>query len=372
MSLPVVRHVIANALTLLIVGLVVLFGVVTWVQHSYREVGPLAEPLTVEVERGEGLASVAEKLAAAGAISNATVFRVAARYTEMDAGLKFGEYNLPAGASMREILELLNRGGNVVRQVVVPEGLTSWQVVQLLRDREELTGEIDEVPPEGMLAPAGYDFQRGDTRADLLARMQARQTEILAAAWAGRAQGLPVHSPEELLTLASIIEEETGVAEERPQVASVFVNRLRRGMRLQTDPSVIYGITGGEGPLGRGIRQSELVTATPYNTYMIDGLPPTPISNPGAAAIEAAAHPAETDYIYFVADGSDGHAFAETLSEHNRNVANWRRIEAERARASAEAEEQAAQEAAEAEAQAASEALVEGEAGAVTGPLPRP
>ncbi len=213
-----------------------------------------------QVERGEGLASVADKLAAQGAISNASIFRIAARYTERDAGLRFGEYSIPAGASMREILELLNQGGNVVRQVVVPEGLTSWQVVELLRAEEELSGEITEVPAEGTLAPAGYDFQRGDARADLLARMAARQEEILAAAWATRAPDLPIRSPEELLTLASIVEKETGVAEERPMVAQVFVNRLNRGMRLQTDPTVIYGITNGEGTLGRGLRASELAT----------------------------------------------------------------------------------------------------------------
>ena len=196
-------------------------------------------------------------------------------------GCEFGEYSIPAGASMREILELLNQGGNVVRQVVVPEGLTSWQVVELLRAEEELSGEITEVPAEGTLAPAGYDFQRGDARADLLARMSARQEEILAAAWATRAPDLPIRSPEELLTLASIVEKETGVAEERPMVAQVFVNRLNRGMRLQTDPTVIYGITKGEGTLGRGLRASELATATPYNTYVVAGLPPGPIANPG-------------------------------------------------------------------------------------------
>jgi UPF0755 protein len=350
------RHVAANALTLLILGLVVIFGIVTWAQQAYRERGPLAAPVELQVERGEGLASVADKLAEAGAISNATIFRIAARYGDLEAGLRFGDYSIPAGASMEEILELLNRGGNVVRQVVVPEGLTNWQVAELLRARPELTGEITELPPEGMLAPAGYDFQRGDTRADVLARMVAQQEEILAAAWAARAPELPLASAEELLTLASIVEKETGVAEERRQVASVFVNRMRRGMRLQTDPTVIYGITNGEGTLGRGLRASDLAAATPFNTYVIAGLPPTPIANPGRAAIEAAANPDATDYIYFVADGSGGHAFARTLEEHNRNVAAWRRIEAQRL-----AEERAAEAAAEAE----------GVPGAVEGPRPR-
>ena len=268
------RHVAANALTLLILALVVAFGLVTWGQSRFQAPGPLKSPVELEVERGESLASVADKLADAGAISSAAVFRVGARYANLDAGLRYGEYSIPAGASMRAILELLNRGGNVVRQVVVPEGLTSWQVVELLRSQRELAGEIAELPPEGSLAPAGYDFQRGEERQAILGRMQAEQAEIVATAWAGRAPDLPLRSPEELLTLASIVEKETGVAEERPLVASVFVNRLRRGMRLQTDPSVIYGITRGEGTLGRGLRASELATVTPYNTYAIAGLPP--------------------------------------------------------------------------------------------------
>jgi UPF0755 protein len=346
------RHVAANALTLLILGLVLVFGIVTWGQAKYREAGPLTAPLRFEVERGERLATVAERLAEAGAIGSGQVFRVAARYTDMDAGLKFGEYEIPAGASMEEILRLLNAGGNVYRQIVVPEGWTSWQVVEMLRGREELTGEIAEVPPEGTLAPAGYDFQRGDSRQAILDRMAARQTEILTDAWETRDPDLPLSSPEELLTLASIVEKETGVPEERGLVARVFVNRLERGMRLQTDPTVVYGITRGEGTLGRGLRRSELIAPTEFNTYVIDGLPPAPIANPGEAAIEAAAHPAEAEYLYFVADGTGGHAFSTTLEEHNANVVRWRRIEAERAQAA----EQAAAEAAEA---AASEAAGE-------------
>jgi peptidoglycan lytic transglycosylase G len=355
------RHLVANALTLLIMGMVVVFGIVTWTKSTYQNPGPLTEPLDFQVERGEGLTSITDRLAAEGAISSPTVFRIAARYTDLDQGLRFGEYQIPAGASIREILELLNRGGNVVRQLVVPEGLTSWQVVELLNGREELAGEVAVVPPEGSLAPAGYDFQRGDTREALLARMQEEQSVLLAEAWANRAPDLPLRSPEELLTLASIVEKETAVAEERKRVASVFVNRLRRGMRLQTDPSVIYGITEGKAPLGRGLRASELATATPYNTYVRQGLPPTPIANPGKDALDAAASPEESDFLYFVADGSGGHAFAGTLEEHNANVAAWRRIEAQRAAA-----ERAEREAAEAA------GLVEGEEGRVDGPEPRP
>lgn len=332
------RHVAANALTLLTVGLVVVFGIATWAKREYRAAGPLQAPVEVQVDRGEGLSSVTQKLAAAGAIRSETLFRVSARYAGLEQGLKFGDYSIPAGASMEEILKLLNAGGNVVRQVVVPEGLTSWQVVELLRGRDELAGEVAAVPAEGSLAPAGYDFQRGEDRSALIGRMQEEQQEILAAAWASRDPDLPLTSPEELLTLASIVEKETGVPEERARVASVFVNRLRLGMKLQTDPTVIYGITRGEGTLGRGLRASELATVTPYNTYARAGLPPGPIANPGAASIEAAAHPEKTDFVYFVADGSGGHVFARTLPEHNRNVAQWRRIEAARQAAEREAE----------------------------------
>ncbi|WP_424934236.1 endolytic transglycosylase MltG [Amaricoccus macauensis] len=326
------RHVAANALTLIVVALVAVFGLVTWAKTIYRDPGPLSEPLRFEVASGETFSRVTDRLEEAGAIESASMFRVAARYNKLDGGLRFGEYEFEAGASMEEILQQLNRGGNVIRQIVVPEGWTSWQVVEMLKAREELTGEITQIPPEGSLAPAGYDFQKGDDRQELIERMQALQDEILAKAWAGRADGLPLQTPRELLILASIVERETGVSEERDQVASVFVNRLNLGMRLQTDPTVIYGITRGEGSLGRGLRRSELAAPTEYNTYVIPGLPPTPIANPGKEAIEASAHPASTDYIYFVADGTGGHAFARTLAEHNANVAVWRRIEAERAR----------------------------------------
>jgi UPF0755 protein len=334
------RHVAANTLTLLILGLVVLFGLITWAQSVYRQDGPLRDPLAFEVAQGETLNSVAGRLDKEGAISNETLFRLAARYTKQDRGLRYGEYELAPGASMEEILALLNTGGNVLRQIVVPEGWTSRQVVEMLRARPGLTGEITDVPAEGTLAPAGYDFQKGDSRQGILDRMAQQQSQILAEAWAGRDPGLPLDTAEDLLTLASIVEKETGVAEERGMVARVFLNRLERGMRLQTDPTVIYGITNGEGPLGRGLRRSELVAATPYNTYVVPGLPPTPIANPGRDAIFATANPASGEYLYFVADGSGGHAFSRTLTEHNANVAKWRRIEAERARAAEETEGQ--------------------------------
>jgi UPF0755 protein len=200
-----------------------------------------------------------------------------------------------------------------------------------LKKADFLEGEVEEIPAEGTLAPDSYEMRAGDSRSDLLAQMAERQAARLAEAWSNRVDGLPIETPEEALILASIIEKETGVPEERRTVASVFVNRLNRGMRLQTDPTVIYGVTEGRGALGRGLRQSELRQETPWNTYVIDGLPPTPIANPGLASIEAALDPETTDLVYFVADGTGGHAFARTLDEHNQNVARWRAIEAERA-----------------------------------------
>jgi UPF0755 protein len=229
--------------------------------------------------------------------------------------------------------DLVESGTPVAYRVSVPEGLTSWQIVEGLRAADFLSGEIAEVPPEGMLAPDTVEVQRGADRQEILDGMIAAQEAILAQAWATRQDGLPLASPEEALILASIIEKETSVPEERGRVSSVFVNRLNRGMRLQTDPTVIYGITEGQGILGRGLRQSELRAETPWNTYVISGLPPTPIANPGRAAIEAAVNPDATDFIFFVADGTGGHAFSVTLEEHNRNVARWRQIEAERAAA---------------------------------------
>ena len=220
-------------------------------------------------------------------------------------------------------------------RIAIAEGVTSWQIVNAISGMDIMEGDAGEVPAEGTLAPDSYEVRKGDDRAALLARMSAAQETLLAAAWESRAENLPIKTPEELLILASIIEKETGVSDERRQVASVFVNRINQGMRLQTDPTVIYGITKGVGVLGRGLRRSELRGETPWNTYVIPGLPPTPIANPGRASLMAAAQPDETPYIFFVADGTGGHAFAVTLDEHNRNVAEWRKIEAAQGAAAA-------------------------------------
>jgi UPF0755 protein len=222
---------------------------------------------------------------------------------------------------------MLVEGKTVLHKLTVPEGLTSFQIVELLRGSEILTGEVGDIPAEGSLAAETYTLERNQSRNEVLKQMAELQAAELARAWERRVPDLPLATPEEALVLASIVEKETGVAEERARVASVFINRLKRGMKLQSDPTVVYGITGGEGPLGRGLRRSELDRETPYNTYVIDGLPPTPIATPGRDAIMAVVNPEETDFLYFVADGTGGHVFAETLDEHNRNVVKWRAIE---------------------------------------------
>jgi len=380
------RHIASNALTMLIVGVFLLGGVILWGQSEYTAEGPLEEPICLRVERGSNVSRVSNSLEEDGAISSGFLMRVGMDYADQTSQLKAGSYLVPEGASIAEIADIITRGGastcgtevvyrigvtrlsNLVREldpatgrfeekaefdpaseeppaeytevreradtryrIALAEGVTSWQVVEGLKQISLLEGEVEDVPAEGSLAPDSYEVVAGDTRSELLEEMQERQSDVLAEAWENRAEGLPLDSPEEALILASIVEKETGLAGERRQVASVFTNRLRLGMRLQTDPTVIYGITNGEGVLGRGLRQSELRRATPYNTYVIEGMPPTPIANPGRASIEAALDPDETDYIFFVADGTGGHAFARTLDEHNRNVARWREIEAERA-----------------------------------------
>ncbi|MDA8747815.1 endolytic transglycosylase MltG [Litoreibacter sp.] len=380
------KSIASNFLTIFILALFAIGGLIGWGQSQYKAEGPLQQAAFFEVPRGASLRSVSEKLADVGAISNASVFRIGAEYSDMARKLKFGNYEIPAGASMVEIINIVTAGGPstfrfvatylirntggelrfrerapgtgevkvlaefktgeavpaaysdavsaevpIVYRVAIAEGLTSWQIVDGLKGADFLTGEVDELPAEGALAPDTYEVKRGAVRGEILTRMAQAQTRILDTAWENRAADVPLTTKEEALILASIVEKETGVAEERRQVASVFTNRLNQGMRLQTDPTVIYGITLGEGNgLGRGIRQSELRRRTPYNTYVIEGLPPTPIANPGKLAIEAALNPDTTPYIFFVADGTGGHAFAETIGEHNQNVAAWRKIEAER------------------------------------------
>ncbi|MEM1343961.1 MAG: endolytic transglycosylase MltG [Pseudomonadota bacterium] len=333
------RHVASNVLTLLIVAMLAVVLAIQEGQRAFEAPGPLAEARIVTIERGDTMSQAAERLADAGVLPESAVwglldgaglFRLGMRYTRQGAVVKAGEYRIPARAALPEVLDLVTSGRSIQFPITVPEGLSSWQVVELLKGNDVLTGEIERVPEEGTLAPDTYLVERGTARAEVIRRMEVAQRRILAEAWDARDDDLPIETAQEALILASIIEKETGQSDERTIVASVFVNRLRRGMRLETDPTVIYGITRGEGSLGRGLRRSELVQPTPWNTYRIPGLPPTPIANPGRAAIKAAVNPADSPYYFFVADGTGGHAFAETLTEHNANVAVWRRIEAAR------------------------------------------
>ena len=377
------RHIAANALTFLIVALFLIAGVVALGTKNYSAEGPLEQAICLRVESGSNMRAVSLVLEAQGAIGSPALFRLGADYSEKANLLKAGSFLVPERASMEGIVDQITRGGQStcgtevvyrvgvtrttiqVRQlapasnryveqaefnpaedetpaeylavreeadtryrVAVAEGVTSWQIIQALNGLDLLEGDIEEIPAEGSLAPDSYEFAPGATVASIVDSMAASQIRILENAWAQRADNLPLNSIEEALILASIVEKETGVAAERRQVSSVFINRLNRGMRLQTDPTVIYGITEGQGILGRGLRQSELRRETPWNTYVIQGLPPTPIANPGRASIEAALNPDTTEFIFFVADGTGGHAFATNLDDHNRNVAAWRAIEA--------------------------------------------
>lgn len=292
---------------------------------------PSAEATTVLLQRGSGVRQIGGTLEKAGVISSAGLFVLAARLTGAAGQLKAGEYEIRSGASMASVLADIRTGRVVRHTITIPEGWTSAMALDAVNAATELTGSAKE-PPEGSLLPDTYEFQRGEDRAELLKRIQAARDKALAELWAGREPGLPLATPQEAVILASVVEKETGVAGERPQVAAVFINRLRAGMALQSDPTIIYGISKGR-PLGRGIRASELAADGPYNSYHRPGLPPTPIANPGRAALEAVLHPARTDALYFVADGSGGHAFASTLEAHERNVARWRQIEHQRAAA---------------------------------------
>jgi len=324
------RHVAANAITILILIGVIIVGMIGYGAKEFARESETSAPVIVVLDKGENLQKVSKKLVEAGVISDARIFRLGARYLKKSGDIKWGGYEVPAGASMEDVLTMIVAGRGIQHKVTLPEGLSTWEIVERLKAVDVLTGEVPVLPPEGSLAPETYFVQRGETRDAVLKRMQTSQMAILDGAWKGRAADLPLESPEQALILASIVEKETGVSSERQRVAAVFVNRLRKGMKLQTDPTVIYGITLGKGGLDRGLRRSELDKATPYNTYVIDGLPPTPIANPGKEAILATLNPSETDDLYFVADGTGGHVFAKTLAEHNRNVAKWRKIEAER------------------------------------------
>jgi UPF0755 protein len=314
------------AATLFGVGLAVAAATL-WVMAQIDRPGPLAEAKTLIVPKGGGVMEIGSQLQRTGVISNEYLFIVAFETSPQSGALKAGEYVFPAGISMRAAVDLLQSGKTVVHRVTVPEGLTTAQVLELLDKAEGLYGEIETRPAEGTLLPETYHYSWGDNRQAVVDRMRSGMKKALDDSWAHRAANLPFKTKEEAVVLASIVERETGIASERPHVAAVFINRLRHGMKLQSDPTVIYGLSDGKGVLDHPLTKADLAAKHPYNTYLIDGLPPAPIANPGHASLQAVMHPDKSDDLYFVADGSGGHAFAKTLTEHNRNVANWRRVE---------------------------------------------
>jgi UPF0755 protein len=310
------------------------------VWSRFEAPGPPAAFGTLEtvvmLPRGMGLNRIADTLKESGVIDDSLVFRAGVMINGKAGALRAGEYAIPSGASPQQIMNLLIEGKSIVYKLTLAEGLTTAMILDLVAKHPSLEGEITRAPEEGALLPETYVFNRGMSRDALIARMQKDHDEALEALWQRRAPNLPFQTKAEAVVLASIVEKETGIASERPRVAAVFVNRLRKGMKLQSDPTIIYGLTKGV-PLGRGIRQSEIEKATPWNTYVIFGLPPTPIANPGRDALAAVLNPLETDDLFFVADGTGGHVFAATLADHERNVRNWRQIERARAAAAAPA-----------------------------------
>lgn len=290
--------------------------------------GPLTAETTFLVKRGAGIAEVSNSLENREIVSDARIFRYGMRTLGHENDLKAGEYAIPAGASMRDVMNILISGKSIMYPLTIPEGLTVKQIFDRISADPTLVGDMPkDMPPEGSLFTDTLNFTRGTTRSEIIDRMVASQKKLVDDAWAKRGSDLPIKDKNEFVTLASIVEKETGIASERPHVASVFVNRLKKGMRIQSDPTIIYGLFGGAGkPSDRPIFKSDIEKPTPYNTYVINGLPPTPIANPGKAALEAVANPLDTEDLYFVADGTGGHVFSKTLQEHNANVRKWRSV----------------------------------------------
>ena len=303
-------------------------GVVAWGRSEFYGPGPLRAQANYVVPRNAGLETIANGLEREGIISNSSVFEYGVRLSSAGSALKAGEYGFAPGDSMRDVMDKIRSGDSILHSVTIPEGWTVKQVYDRLAAEPVLTGDLPPMVPEGTLRTDTYRVQRGMTRAELVSKMQAAQTELVDEVWARRDKDIDVKDIGQFVTLASIVEKETGRADERSRVAAVFLNRLKKGMRLQSDPTIIYGIWGGSGkPANEPIRQSHIKDDNPYNTYVIKGLPPGPIANPGRAALEAVASPSETKDIYFVADGTGGHIFAQTLDEHNANVKRYRAIE---------------------------------------------
>ncbi len=324
-------------LTVLAVGGVVGFGGSIIVERQFQAAGPLKADKVVVVQRNSGIEDIADLLSREGVIDQPALFMLKAQLLKFGSGkkhLRAGEYQFKQEASLNSVVDTLTSGQAIMHAVTIPEGLTSQQVVDKLREYDFLNGDIGETPIEGSLLPTTLKYERGTSRQTVIDQLRNHEQTTLKDVWAKRAKDSPLSSPQEMVILASIVEKETSRADERPRIAAVFLNRLARNMRLQSDPTTIYGLVGGKGTLGRPLTRADLETRTAYNTYVINGLPPGPIANPGRAALEAVANPSKTKELYFVADGSGGHAFAETLDQHNRNVQRWRQLQSQKDQAS--------------------------------------
>lgn len=323
---------VSGLFTVTLVTMLVLGGLSLAVNHQYERPGPLETVRTVVIPKGEGRIAIAERLEKEGIITNRWTF-IGGHLLQTvfggrkSADLKAGEYEIKDHASMRQVMETLAQGKSILYKVTAPEGLTSQQIVERLKSEANLSGDVTSLPAEGTLLPNTYTFSKGTSRQEILERMQSDMKKALADLWETRQPNLPLRSIEDAVTFASIVEKETGRNDERDRVAAVFHNRLKKGMRLQSDPTIIYGIVGGQGTLGRSITKTDIETKTPYNTYTINGLPPGPICNPGRASLQAAVNPAKTNDLYFVADGTGGHAFSENYKDHTSAVQKWREAE---------------------------------------------
>jgi UPF0755 protein len=334
-----VLRLLNGLLTLFVATLIAFGGAAYYMQAAVDAQGPLREPKLLVVPRNDGTQQIAERLEAEGIVGDRRMFLAglyALRLASLTPGgrtinLKAGEYEIKPGASIRALIDTMSEGRSVLMRVTVPEGLTSWQIVERLKAEPGLSGDVRDIPAEGTLLPETYSLPRGSSRQTLIDMMLAAQKKLLDQLWAERQENLPLKSAAEALILASIVEKETGRNDERERVAAVFVNRLRKGMKIQSDPTILYGLALGKVQWGKTIFLSDKNSKTAHNTYFIPGLPPTPICNPGRAAIEATLKPSGGNELFFVADGKGGHVFSETNREHEANVAKWRQVERERA-----------------------------------------
>ena len=316
-------------LALAFAGALALSAGVLYISWIMQTAAPLTRDEIVFIPPGTSVTNIADTFAAQNALDSKAkvIFPYYARLTGAGGNLQAGEYKITPGMSAADIIQLLEDGNTIKRQITIPEGLTSFEIIALLNAAPAMEGEVTDLPDEGSLLPESYAYIRGDRRPKIIERMQNQMRETLNTLWPDRAKDLPFNTQKEAVILASIVEKETGIPDERPRVAGVFINRLRKGMPLQSDPTVIYAITHGQGKLNRKLYYKDLKRKDPYNTYYAAGLPPGPIANPGRASLEAVLNPENHDYVYFVADGTGGHVFSKTLAEHNRNVAKWRKIQ---------------------------------------------